>query len=88
MHILTTGKQDYRGSRIKIKFRIFKIDIGSYKTIETARLFLLSENEKSKFFHSKIRFDRLSAIFNNIGCFAIGHFRDGNWGASPRWSSP
>ena len=50
MHILTTGKQDYRGSRIKIKFRIFKIDIGSYKTIETARLFLLSENEKSKFF--------------------------------------
>ena len=28
--------------------RIFKIDIGSYKTIETARLFLLSENEKSK----------------------------------------
>ena len=50
MHILTTGKQDYRGSRIKITFRIFKIDIGSYKTIETARLFLLSENEKSKFF--------------------------------------
>lgn len=53
MHILTTGKQDYRGSRIKIKFRIFKIDIGSYKTIETARLFLLSENEKSKFFAVK-----------------------------------
>ena len=50
MHILTTGKQDYMGSWIKIKFRIFKIDIGSYKTIETARLFLLSENEKSKFF--------------------------------------
>ena len=65
MHIHTTGKQDYRGSRIKIKFRIFKIDIGSYKTIETARLFLLSENEKSKFFHSEI--GRLSAISASSG---------------------
>ena len=45
----------YQGSRVNIESRIFKIDIGSYKTIETARLFLLSENEKSKFITVKFK---------------------------------
>ena len=43
------------GSPINIELRIFKIDIGSYKTIETARLFLLSENEKSKLITVKLK---------------------------------